>query len=57
MFRRAARLAGMTIDQDKLNAFLGKVVGDVGSAMSASLVVLGDNIAEPEEVASVADAA
>ena len=33
-----------TIDEAKLNAFLGKVVGDVGSAMSAALVVLGDRL-------------
>ena len=33
-----------TIDQDKLDRFLGKVVGDVGSAMSAALVVLGDQL-------------
>ena len=34
----------MTIDEGKLNAFLGKVVTDVGSAMSAALVVLGDQL-------------
>lgn len=33
-----------TIDETKLNAFLGKVVTDVGSAMSAALVVLGDQL-------------
>src|SRR5258708_31377702 len=32
------------IDDTKLNAFLGKVVTDVGSAMSAALVVLGDQL-------------
>ncbi|HUJ56971.1 MAG TPA: methyltransferase domain-containing protein [Kofleriaceae bacterium] len=32
------------IDDDKLNQFLGKVVGDVGSAMSAVLVMLGDKV-------------
>ncbi|HEV7558582.1 MAG TPA: class I SAM-dependent methyltransferase, partial [Kofleriaceae bacterium] len=31
-------------DENKLNEFLGKVVGDVGSAMSAALVVLGDQV-------------
>ena len=36
--------AAMPIDQDKLNAFLGKVVGDVGAAMSAALVVIGDQL-------------
>jgi len=33
-----------TIDQDKLNAFLGHVVGDMGAAMSAVLVVIGDKL-------------
>jgi SAM-dependent methyltransferase len=34
----------MNIDQTKLDAFLGKVVGDVGAAMSAALVVMGDRL-------------
>ncbi|MGZ3279491.1 MAG: class I SAM-dependent methyltransferase, partial [Caulobacteraceae bacterium] len=29
---------------DKLNAFMGKMVGDMGAAISASLVVLGDHL-------------
>src|SRR5450432_2140042 len=33
-----------SIDQDKLNAFLGRVVGDMGAAMSAVLVVIGDKL-------------
>jgi SAM-dependent methyltransferase len=33
-----------TIDEHKLNAFVGKVVSDVGSAMSAALVVLGHQL-------------
>ncbi len=32
------------IDQNKLDSFLGKVVSDVGAAMSAALVVLGDQL-------------
>jgi hypothetical protein len=32
------------LDQNKLNDFLGKVVSDVGGAMSAALVVLGDQL-------------
>ncbi len=32
------------IDEAKLNAFLGKVVTDVGGAMSAALVVIGDKL-------------
>jgi SAM-dependent methyltransferase len=34
----------MSIDEKKLNEFLGKVVGDVGAAMSAALVVIGDKL-------------
>jgi SAM-dependent methyltransferase len=32
------------LDETKLNEFLGKVVGDVGGAMSAALVVIGDKL-------------
>jgi 2-polyprenyl-3-methyl-5-hydroxy-6-metoxy-1,4-benzoquinol methylase len=34
----------MGIDEKKLNDFIGKVVGDVGAAMSAALVVIGDKL-------------
>ncbi len=34
----------MNIDEKKLNDFLAKVVGDVGAAMSAALVVIGDKL-------------
>jgi 2-polyprenyl-3-methyl-5-hydroxy-6-metoxy-1,4-benzoquinol methylase len=34
----------MSIDDKKLNDLLGKVVGDVGAAMSAALVVIGDKL-------------
>jgi SAM-dependent methyltransferase len=34
----------MTIDEAKLNEFMGKVVSDVGAAMSAALVVVGDRL-------------
>jgi len=34
----------MTINEDKLNEFLGKVVGDAGSAASGVLVVIGDKL-------------
>lgn len=34
----------MAIDQDRLNAFLGKAVGDLGAAMSAVLVRVGDTL-------------
>jgi 2-polyprenyl-3-methyl-5-hydroxy-6-metoxy-1,4-benzoquinol methylase len=32
------------IDQDKLNAFMGRAVGDIGAAMSAALVLIGDEL-------------
>lgn len=34
----------MTIDQNRLNAFLGTAVGDIGAAMSAVLVLIGDKL-------------
>jgi SAM-dependent methyltransferase len=34
----------MAVDQEKLNAFLGKAVGDIGAAMSANMVLLGDKL-------------
>lgn len=34
----------MAVDQDKLNAFMGKAVGDIGAAMSANMVLLGDRL-------------
>jgi DNA-binding SARP family transcriptional activator/SAM-dependent methyltransferase len=32
------------IDETKLNEFMGKAVGDIGAAMSAALVVIGDEL-------------
>ncbi|HET7844929.1 MAG TPA: class I SAM-dependent methyltransferase, partial [Xanthomonadales bacterium] len=34
----------MAVNNDRLNAFLGKAVGDLGAAMSASLMILGDRL-------------
>ena len=34
----------MAVDEDKLNAFLGQAVGDLGAAMSAILVLIGDEL-------------
>ncbi len=34
----------MAINQDKLNAFLGKAVGDLGAALSAVLMSIGDEL-------------
>lgn len=35
---------GLEVNQDKLQEFMGKFVGDLGAAMSASLVLLGDEL-------------
>ena len=37
-------VAATQIDQDKLNAFLGKALADMGAAMSASLTIIGDKL-------------
>ena len=34
----------MAVNPDKLNAFMGKAVGDIGAAMSANTVLLGDKL-------------
>lgn len=34
----------MEVNTDKLNAFVGKMVGDLGAAMNASLMLLGDKL-------------
>lgn len=34
----------MVVDQTKLQDFLGKAVGDIGAAMSANLVLIGDRL-------------
>ena len=34
----------MAVDMDKLNAFMGRFVGDLGAAMHAGTVVLGDQL-------------
>lgn len=34
----------MNVDSDRLNAFMGKMVTEVGAAMNASLVLLGDKL-------------
>ncbi|MFT3683708.1 MAG: hypothetical protein QM783_02080 [Phycisphaerales bacterium] len=34
----------MPVDSDRLNALLGRVVGDIGGAMSAALVCIGDEL-------------
>lgn len=34
----------MTVDETKLDAFMGKMIGDTGAASSAPLVLLGDKL-------------
>ncbi|MBS0491183.1 MAG: SAM-dependent methyltransferase, partial [Proteobacteria bacterium] len=34
----------MQVDQSKLEAFQGKMLGDMGAAVSAALVILGDQL-------------
>ena len=34
----------MDVNSDKLNAFMGKMVSDLGAAMNASLMLLGDKL-------------
>ena len=34
----------MAVDQDKLNEFMGKAIGDIGAALSANMVLLGDKL-------------
>ena len=34
----------MAINEAKLNEFLGKAVGDLGAAISATLVLIGDRL-------------
>jgi len=42
----------MTIDQIKLDAFLGRFVGDLGATLSAPLVVIGDRLGLYQALAS-----
>ncbi len=34
----------MALDTDKLNAFLGRAIGDLGAAISSALMILGDRL-------------
>ena len=40
-----------TIDEEKMNAFLGKVVGDFGAALSSSLAYIGTKLGLYEAMA------
>ena len=33
-----------TIDEDKLNAFMGQIVGELGATVNAGLIVVGDRL-------------
>jgi len=37
-------MSASTLDQDKLNSFVGKMLGDLGAAMGAPLVIIGDKL-------------
>src|SRR3979409_714893 len=41
---RQSREIIMDINPDKLNAFMGKMLGDVGAAINASLMLIGDKL-------------
>ena len=41
----------MSVDEKKLNEFLGKAVGDLGAAMSATLMLVGDRLGLYKELA------
>src|SRR6267378_5845684 len=41
------------INEDKMNAFLGKVVGDFGAALSSSLVYIGQKLGLYKALAAV----
>ena len=34
----------MDVNPDRLNTFIGKMLGDVGAAMNASLMLIGDKL-------------
>ena len=41
----------MALNEERLNAFLGKAVGDLGAAVSAVLIILGDELGLYREIA------
>jgi SAM-dependent methyltransferase len=42
----------MTVDPAKLEAFVGKAIGDLGAALSAALIVIGDKLGLYKELAA-----
>jgi SAM-dependent methyltransferase len=47
----------MAIDEDRLNEFIGKAVGDLGAAISATLMLVGDRLGLYRELAKGAQSA
>ena len=45
----------MAIDMDKLNAFIGQFVGDLGAAVHTGMVVLGERLGLYKALASRSD--
>ena len=42
----------MAVDETKLNEFVGKMVGDMGAAMTAALMIIGDKLGLYKELAA-----
>src|SRR5208337_3782342 len=42
----------MSLDEAKLNEFVGKMVGDMGAAMTAALMIIGDKLGLYKALAS-----
>src|ERR1700716_4312087 len=49
--RHTGEESDMSINESKLNEFLGKAVGDLGAAMSAALMLVGDRLGFFKELA------
>src|SRR4051812_37552773 len=46
------RRVAMAVNEAKLNAFLGKAIGDLGAAISAVLISLGDELGLYKQLAT-----
>ncbi|MDP1769963.1 MAG: hypothetical protein Q8L74_14340 [Nitrospirota bacterium] len=44
----------MAVNPDKLNAFTGKAVGDIGAALSDNMVLLGNKLGPYKAIAKSA---
>ena len=45
----------MAVDMDKLNAFVGQFVGDLGAAVHAGMVVIGERLGLYKALAATDD--